>query len=390
MFLLLIWGCSNDLTGDPETLFSKWAENPIGLRAELEQESDALKRLHKITILSEQFPGQTQSLCPLLTNETDQARCMQLNARPHLWAKETPKTKNNPIQSTTNIIDSGCPKNAVYHSCVSKAAAEAAQRGQSAKAQGLCFGIESPKWASECLFSSAEATVNQRGPHGYSQALELCLEANAFAENCLQHLVMLLAHNAPNANATSQSAWETIFQAERAIQTSWSWRDPGRAQKDIERLWSEAIAHAFVETRPVSGQILALIPEDKVPFVHAAVVRKLMELESPNQHDLNGWIQLTRTVLAQSHSSNDSKISVQPWSDYADLWVDSHHNSIMLMGTTQREFSENPEIDIAICVLETAARLPPIHQPIFDEALKSPSEKVQRTAQRLLGLINEI
>ena len=145
-------GCSNGLIDESNALFAQWTADSAALKQQLAQEPDELKRLHQITLLSEQFSAQTQDLCPLLSNETDQARCMQLNARPHLWAKETPKSETPLKPTAKTAIDSGCPKDAVFHSCVSKAAQEAAQRGQSAQAQGLCLGIESPKWASECLF----------------------------------------------------------------------------------------------------------------------------------------------------------------------------------------------------------------------------------------------
>ena len=385
--LIVLWGCSSDPLSDSDDLLSAWTTDPAAVQHKLTLEADELKKLHQITFLSERFPGQTQELCALLQNVTDQDRCMQLNARPHLWAKETPQTSTSAPNQTISAIESGCPQDAVFHSCVSNLAQQAAQRGQIAQAQGLCISIDTDKWASECLFSAAEATVDLRGAHGYSQALELCLAADSFAENCLQHLVMRLAQAAPNANASSSEAWAPIFQAERAIQTSWSWRDAARAQRDVDRLWSEAIARAFASARPIGGGVLDILPADKRPFVHAAVVRKLMELEAPSQHTLEDWVQLTQTVLDQRHPQNDNRNTAQPWADYADLWVESSHDSIALIGTSRREYSSVPESDIAICVLETAARIPPLHQPLFAEAQDSPVPEIQRTAQRLMSLL---
>ena len=79
---MLLWGCANSLTVDQNELFKQWKEAPEALRITLEQEPDDLKKLHQITLLSEEFPGQTLSLCPLLPNQRDHERCKQLNARP--------------------------------------------------------------------------------------------------------------------------------------------------------------------------------------------------------------------------------------------------------------------------------------------------------------------
>jgi hypothetical protein len=390
-FWWLGWACKPSLEQQAVDLVTAWKTDPAGLSLQLEQEQDPLKKLHQITLLSEHLPGQTQALCSLLDSETDKDRCIQLNARPHLWASQTPKATQKNTEEPAEAIDSSCPKDAIFHSCVTQQAQDAAQRGQLSLTHGLCLGIDSSTWRSECLFSAAESMVLQRGAHGYGQSVQLCLVAEDFAENCLQHLIMLLAQTAPNANTSASTSWEPIVQAERAIQTSWSWRDPQRAKQDSERLWSEAIALSFSAARPVGGAPLDILPKDKHPFIHAAVVRKLMELESPNQHSLDEWVQLTLTVLNQRHSQSKTRAPVPPRADYADLWDNnSTHPSIPLMATSRREYADIQEADIAICILETAARLPPISSELFEAATTSKYPAVVRTTLRLQAKLQDL
>jgi hypothetical protein len=270
---------------------------------------------------------------------------------------------------------------------VTQQATKSARRGQINEAKGYCQSIPSDKWRAECFFSTAEAMILQRGAHGYGQAVELCLVSELFAENCLQHLIMLLAKAAPNANAQNAEAWTPIVQAEHAIQTTWGWRDTKRAQQDNERLWSEAIALSFSDARPIGGAPLDYLSTDKHPFVHAAVVRKLMELEAPNQHSLEDWIALTKNILEQRHPQNEIRAEVKKRADYADLWEDNPHPNISLMGTSRREYSNVQETDIAICILESAARIPPIATELFDSGAMFPDPAVVRTAERLKAKI---
>jgi hypothetical protein len=383
-----LMACQNQATIDQNTLISEWSTDKRSVVEALTLEQNPLKKLLQITVLTEHFPGQTTDLCILLEQSVDRNRCEQLNQRPHLWAESTPSTELEAPAALDSKTPSDCPKNELYRGCITSQAISEAQRGTAVLAQGTCTNIDEMMWRSECLFSAAEAAVLQRGAHGYGAAAELCIVADRFAENCLQHLVMLLAKSAPNANTVDDSDWEAIRQAERAIQTTWSWRAPERILPYTDRLWSESISLAYAAARPISGIPMDLLPE-KSAHIHSAVVRKLMELENPNSHSLEEWVHLVESVLAQRHPQNGARDTDLNVADFSDLWEESEHPSIVLMGTSRREVSSNSQTDISICVLETASRIPPISESLLEEGLNSDHPEVSRTASRLMRQLKE-
>lgn len=380
--------CQNQAMIDQNTLISKWSTDKISVIESLALEQNPLKKLLQITVLTEHFPGQTTELCVLLEQSVDRTRCEQLNQRPHLWAESTPSTQLESPAALDSKTPTECPKDELYRGCITNQAISEAQRGTAVLAQGTCTNIDDKMWRSECLFSAAEAAVLQRGAHGYGAATELCIVAGRFAENCLQHLIMLMAKSAPNANTVDDSDWEAIRQAEKAIQTTWSWRSPERILPYTDRLWSESISLAYAAARPISGIPMDLLPE-KSAHIHSAVVRKLMELEKPNSHSLEEWVHLVESVLAQRHPQKGRRDTDLNVSDFSDLWEESENPSVVLMGTSRREVSSNSQTDISICVLETAARIPPVSKSLLQEGLGSNHSEVSRTAERLIRKIKE-
>ena len=114
-----------------------------------------------------------------------------------------------------------------------------------------------------------------------------------------------------------------------------------------------------------------------------------MELEKPNSHSLEEWVHLVESVLAQRHPQKGRRDTDLNVSDFSDLWEESENPSVVLMGTSRREVSSNSQTDISICVLETAARIPPVSKSLLQEGLGSNHSEVSRTAERLIRKIKE-
>ena len=77
-------------------------------------------------------------------------------------------------------------------------------RGNIKKVAGLCNHLEE-KWRGECYFNTAEFLVQSKGSSGYSEGVELCLGAEPFVKNCLEHLIIQLAQFAPSSLTSKEN-----------------------------------------------------------------------------------------------------------------------------------------------------------------------------------------
>ena len=69
-----------------------------------------------------------------------------------------------------------------------------------------------------------------------------------------------------------------------------------------------------------------------------------------------------------------------------DLWdgrTPDVDTTVVYLSGSRRLVSENVQTDLAICLLEAAARTDPVMRALLEEGLEHPSDVVQQTAQRL-------
>jgi hypothetical protein len=392
--LSLLTACQNGREKDGEGDFTAlWDRDPGSAAERIRKMEDPIEQIAAVTELSESRPGSTTELCSLLDPGQARKRCERLNARPHLWEE---RKSSSPALATYRAqlpsperIDPGCSEEENLHACIDEQARAAAGHGDLARASGLCAGIEEETWHGECLFSAAEAAVSYRGPYGYASAVELCLAAAPFVENCLNHLIMQLADGAPSASSPREEDWAIVHTAANGVRSAWNWRDPKLAEQASERLWSEALGMAYSKSEPVSGDPLDALPERLHPHVRAAAMRRLMALEPPRQHSLEEWIRLGQEVLSQRQGGSGKRDQMGRFLAAADLWVPgTDQPSIAYMATSRRTLSTDPSADLAICALEAAARRPPAHLPLLEEGTRHPSPEVRETAERLLQKVD--
>ena len=366
-----------------------WDRDPAAAAEQIRELADPVEQIAAVTELSESRPGSTLELCTLLAPGQARERCERLNARPHLWAERkgrSPALAGLKAQlPDAEDVDPGCAAGESEHACIEEQARAAAGHGDLGRARGLCGRIGDETWHGECLFSAAEAAVSRRGPFGYASAVELCLAADPFAENCLNHLVMQLADGAPSASCGKEKEWAVVHSAANGVRAAWNWRDPEMAAQSAERLWSEALGMAYAKAEPVTGDPLDALPGELHPHVRAAAMRRLMALEPPRQHTLQEWVRLGQQVLSQRLDGSPKRDQMGRFLAAADLWEQTEElPSIAYMATSRRLVAEDPAADLAICALEAAARQPPAYLPLLEEGKRHPAEAVRRTAERLL------
>ena len=348
--------------------------------------TEEIERTAIVMELIEDYPQQASVLCDLLGDADAQKRCYNIAARPHLWSDI--KSKGADRSGHSHSTRSNCEAGPMFVSCIEKETHQAIRQGNIDEVKRLCSDIGSEKWHFECLFQAAEQATRHRGAHGYSEGVELCLAAGDFSENCQDHLIMILANRAPSAHSKHTSDWAKIQSASNALRSAWSWRDRSRLKYTQERLWSEALGMAYSGVRPVTGDPLDVLAEDKHVHIHSALARRLMQIDPPSSHKLETWIELAlrcRKARAQTIHSRDIESRFQA---AADLWEgDIDDASIAYMATSRRLYTSDIKTDMAIALLEAAARIPPAHTPLLEEGLRYDHPLVQKTAQRLLQKI---
>jgi hypothetical protein len=231
---------------------------------------------------------------------------------------------------------------------------------------------------------TAEESVRQRGTLAYGNAVELCLQAGEFSDNCQQHLIMQLAQVAPDAD--SRSDWQSIFSAHNAIQSTWGWRDKDLEFKYQHRLWAESIGISFSGVNKINGNLLDVVPPMFHPHVYAAAARRLFQLEEINKHSLAEWSTLLMSKLEHRSNKPESINLQRRFLSVPDLW-EGTEQSINYLATSRRLTSSNPQVDVQICILEAAARRPPVTTELLNEGAASTEPLVQKTALRLIRTI---
>ena len=367
------------------TEVDRFATEPQGVIAEL-RVMDELARLDVVMELIEQYPDKASELCPLLSGDA-RKRCVSISERPHLWSE---KKEETPPLSRSDAVQTNCQKGTQFRFCLEEEVKQSIRKGKIDHIKGLCANIEDEKWFSECLFTAAEQATRHRGAHGYAEGVELCMEAGSFSGNCQEHLIMMLAKNAPSAHVETMTEWAPIQSASSAVRAAWSWRDREKMELFQERLWSEAIGVAYTGIKPVTGEPFDVLSTEFHPHVRSALARRLLQIDAPQTHKLSTWVELAQKCAKKRAGSKRSRDIESRFQAAPDLWESSiQEYNIAYMATSRRLVSEDVEIDFTIAVLEAAARIPPAHIPLLEEGSIHEHPLVQQTAKRLLKQIQE-
>ena len=401
----LLAGC-DDADCEIARALAAWPDDPETVIATVQSHPMPEARIAITSALIAAHPGETAGLCDAMPPGDAQDRCAQMNQRPHLWQAVRPTSAGGvrpgggpssnevapatPIQTALSEVPAGehsCDGAPDRNGCLTAAAQAAAGQLQARAAAASCQNITAGRWRGECFFQSAEAVLQSRGPHGYSDAVELCAAATPFSQNCHSHAIMRLAEGAPAADNMAPEAWASVIMGAQSIRTAWSWRDPYMAEIAEDRLWSEAIGRAYAGVHQVTGDPLVALPEQAHRHVRAAAVRALIAQDGPQAHDLAGWVTAAREALAQ-RSTRRPRRTETPFRSAPELWPadqsdEAQRPATAYLGTARRTHTDDVDLDLAICVLEAVARTPPIHAPLMAEGAAHTDDDVRWTAQRL-------
>ncbi|MFT5684942.1 MAG: hypothetical protein ACI8RZ_005887 [Myxococcota bacterium] len=405
----LLSACDGDADCEITTAVTTWPTDPDTVLTAIASHPLPEARIAIVSRILQAHPQGSERLCPSLPEGDARDRCGQLSGRPHLWQEIRPAQPLAPRSgggpSSTEIAPipgvktrwSGlaaaanpCTDSTDPTGCIIEAAQEKITRRQAQQAAALCLNIPDDRWRGECMFLAAEDAVMTWGAHGYGDAVELCIAAAPFSQNCHSHSLMLMAGLAPSAADGQPGAWEDVTLAAAAVRTAWSWRDPQMAALAGDRLWSEVTGRAYAGAHEVNGNPLAVLPEVAWPHVRAAAVRRLVDIEGANAYDLPGWVNRAEHALA-TRSRAAARRSDATFRAAADLWPvdlpgEDAFPAVTYLGTGRRVVSADAQIDLTLCVLEAIGRSPPVPASIMEQGTAHPDPLVAWTAARLVEL----
>lgn len=211
----------------------------------------------------------------------------------------------------------------------------------------------------EAPFQAAEAIVAAEGADGYARALALCEAAAAFQGQCNDHLLTRLAEAAPPATAL-QVDWEGVQAAAVKVEAAWQPIDPERGPVVVDQLWSMATWRAVRSAKKLTGDGFFTLPEQAHPHLRAAIVAQLLREQGGRPIGFDELLAAARQALTARQPGAPAGSNPPRFEPVEDLWrraeVPVGLKAIAYLGTSRRLTSDDPEVDLLICVLEASAR----------------------------------
>ena len=359
--------------------------------------ADELTRLAALRSLAE--AGRLPALCPQLDPGPAQESCRRLGGRPHLRVAPTPLRagpRSAPGPAAASLVpdpqlrsallelppDRGdCPDGAPP--CLTTAALSL----ETEPAVSRCLAITEEVGRKECLFRVAEARAET--PDSAAEVAELCLAALDFAPRCLGHTTNREARAAV-ARYVLDGQLSGLTRTADALAAPWAGRDDSLGIEVRGRFWSAAMEALFAWMPTPGGAAFAGLPAEALPHARAALVQRLMT-DAPGAYpSLAAWTAAAQAAL-------EAPTPPLPWPgappaplSKVALWTrdegeaDARVPAAHLRETSRRAFSEDPAIDLSICVLEAAAREPRADtRALLQEGAAHPDPLVRWTAERL-------
>jgi len=415
--VLSVWGlslsgCTPERTGDPlidipacpdaecrvEVAVAAWASGPVVGLAALEKVPSPEERLVVARSVLESGQPVPPDFCRLL-DAGAQDYCARLTHRPHLFEGPRPTASARsrpaggptdpellPTIALTSAVDGwtasgGCAD----EPCADETALSAARGGDLEAAGRACLVMDPGKWRSECLFQAAEQGVKSAGGRVYGVAVELCLAAGEFQPHCMAHLVSQLAQRAPPADA--RGGWDEALAISETIAQVWGARDPALGALTVDRFWAEALYVSYESASRTVGNPADALPAAAAPHIRAALVHRLMRHDRPGG-GLDAQVVAAESALAARSGGGMRAPQRRSPAVVRNLWenesaADADIRAVFYMGPARRGVAQSPQADLAICVMESAARMQPMAGHLIDQGRAGTDPVVRWTAKRL-------
>ncbi|MGB0638921.1 MAG: hypothetical protein ACPGTU_06300 [Myxococcota bacterium] len=402
-------GVCEDAECRQEMIMSQWASDPQRAVQAVKELPDVIEQVAVVSALTDQFPGQVGPLCRQLPRGISRDRCLEMNARPHLWnERETvqsiSRAGSGPASSYLLVADVPmselidvrgdprvCAGEIDPHSCVWKQGIEYAREGDVEEAAKSCASVRTSAnnaqtWRYECFFSVAEAHIQKWGRSRYQDTLALCGASGTFRAECITHTLTVLAQRVPSSDVGEPLVWAEHRM--RSHDVSRAWKDSPLRADILDKFWALSTAFSVSKSKGLSGDALDVIPLTAHRHLRAAVAWHLLQDEPPTDDDLITYAERLTTILDRRHQREDVVDPEYRFEGVQDLWPvdregEAHLSAISYLGNSRRTVAGDPMTDAAICILEAAARSKTPHQSLIEMGGSHPDERVRWTASRL-------
>ncbi len=413
-------GCSEEreLEVDPAIagILDAVAVGPEAAADHLNAIADPMERQMALAYLLQEAPQAAEPICPFIEERSLQQTCMERASRAHLWQKPDALTVSEgqgakgPRTHQLNVGDDlsdpylklkgdpgDCTEPTTQAGCLTHAASEAAADNDPDTAASLCAVLDTGQHRSECFFLASEALFEDSELDHVSAASDLCLAAGTFQSRCFAHLIMSGTQGVKPADrpSTSDPIWLERAAFAEEVADWWAEHDEATAEIALQRFWSNATMQAFARAETVTGDLMDVVPPEHQGHVRAAAAWRLLQLESLDAHDLDGWVQTLEQALEERTEDAGDKPQ-KPRSrgvpkGVPNMWDTSvagptELTAAIYLTTSRRVVSDTPAIDGAICILEAAARSKDeARASLLAEGAASSNLALAWTAQRLQG-----
>lgn len=416
---------------DIDDLIARYANDPKGVRAEVLRISDPVLQDVAVMRLVEEYPGRTEGLCDSVPFGPARDRCTRFNNRPHLWGSYV-KSSGQGVESWSRPDDfrargtgaefpdtllerwaETAPRGDVcaagdtpFHLCLEMSANDAAMRGDAETAAGYCMAAAEGRIRWDCFYSTALAvtpkcdTAHPPPPGGvaghstdvrfdYPRAAELCLGAGEYAAECHGHVLRGASELGAAAAASEADRLQQAVSVAESIELHWADREPGVGRATQEIYWALTARKTVERNLLPSGNVVERYPEGAHPHLRAAVAQRLIGAEDP--------LEATRTRLAGSFEPDDGtdirphlefELSPRFWDTDLEGEADFGATYYLDVGAGRRATDPDPETDLALAVLEAAARSPSPRLDLIGDALDDERLIVRWSATRLARVVD--
>lgn len=424
---LLVWlaGCGGSDGSDSECataqcrqdrVIAAWQTDRQQVQGLLDGLPDTVERVAAVSKLVDLYPAEVGPLCDGLPEGPSKDRCRRASTRSHLHVDKpmalfpSPSSETQPSYfaafqrryatqlkrdsplSAVAASAGACESSPDMSACLLSGALQRALDKDVQGAAALCnamplSGNPPGRWRSECFFGAAENRLKVDRAAGYADAIDLCAAAELYSPFCIKHLLDVMSRSAPASDVSDAQGWAQVLRSDQAIQDVWAGAEVMPAMRS--GLWAVALSMSVDSAQTVTGDALEFIPQDMVVHLRAAVAARLLADQGVGAQDLDGWVSQVQSALTKRSGRRRGGPSPMEFQAVGELWPRSGAQEaglsiIPYRGTARRVVVQAPEADIAICVLEAAARMNPVPRALLTSGQKHADPAVQWTAGQLL------
>ena len=295
-----------------------------------------------------------------------------------------------------------CPVEPVRDTCLQLLAVGLASQGEPAQAAATCKAVREDKWRQECMFASAEQTLsptrqNEVRPQYAEDAGRLCLAAGDFQGDCFTHLGSQISRNAPNADVDDAAGWRDTARAIEGVAAATTQQDPEAGARLTQRLWTATFWRSMGSARDPVGHALDDTPADQRYSFLAALGAWVVQAKAPQTLAEGAERVLLRASRRGGHRQHPSSSS-QPTHELpltpTKLWLVELPGEDALAWTyfakdSRRAHVLDEETDLAIALVEAAARMRPPNTALLADGMGHPEPLVRWTAARLWAHVGD-